>query len=456
MLTLPPGFQRTISVFSATFRKDVWKKVELLLTGAIICPGSRTVCNLLRSVGLHRERCFAKYHRLLNRDKWSAKWIAQVLLKVLVRTFTQDGEELVLVLDDTIERRRGQKITKRDTYRDPVRSSKSQLTKCSGLRWLCLALLTRLPWLKPGEYWALPVLTVLCAPERFYNKLGRQPKKLTDWAHQVITWLSRQTAGLGRAVYLVGDGAFATYKLFMHAQSLAIGLIGRMKLNARLFYPPEEKRPKGKRGPMPCIGKRLPSMKKLLADKRTKWLPAIFSEWYREKQKKMLIASGVAIWHKSKAEMVKVRWVLLKDPEGKKEPMLFACSDWELPPEKIVTLFLRRWKVEVTFAEVRRHLGVETQRQWADLAIERTTPSLMALFSIVCLFANTLHKRHPIRPNTTAWYKKQKITFSDVLSAVRLEIWAKSKLSISLFKDDIGSFSAKIRYLQFLLTQAVP
>ncbi len=131
MLTLPPGFQRTISFFSATFRKDVWKKVVLLLTGAIICPGSRTVCKLLRSVGLHRERCFAKYHRLLNRDKWSAKWIAEVLLKTLVRTFTEDGEELVFALDDTIERRRGKKITKCATYRDPVRSSKSQLTKCS-------------------------------------------------------------------------------------------------------------------------------------------------------------------------------------------------------------------------------------------------------------------------------------------------------------------------------------
>ncbi len=196
-------------------------------------------------------------------------------------------------------------------------------------------------------------------------------------------------------------------------------------------------------------------MEKLLTDKRTKWLSAIFSEWYGEKQKEMLITSGVAIWYKSKAEMVKVRWVLLKDPEEKKKPMLLACSDWELPAEKIVTFFLRRWQAEVTFAEVRRHLGVETQRQWSDLAIERTTPSLMALFSIVCLFANTIHKRRPIRPNTTAWYKKQKITFSDVLSAVRLEIWAKSKLSISLFKADIGSFSAKIRYLQFLLTQAV-
>ena len=455
MLILPSGFQRTISFFSAAFRKDVWQKVEVLLTGAIICPGSRTVCNLLRSVGLHKERCFAKYHRLLNRDKWSAKWIAGALLKVLVNTFARDGEPLVFGLDDTIERRWGRKINKRGIYRDPVRSSKSHFVKCSGLRWLSLSLLTGLPWLGAGEYWALPVLTTLCPSEGFYKKLGKRSKKLTDWARQVLTWLSRQTADLGRAVYLTGDGTFATYELFLHAQSSGIGLIGRMKFNARLFHLPPKKRPKGKRGPMPLIGKRLLCMEKRLTDRRIKWQRVIFSEWYSKKQKEMLITSGVAIWHRSNTEMVKVRWVLVKDPEGKLEPVLLACSDWELPAEKIVAFFVRRWRVEVTFAEVRRHLGIETQRQWSDLAIERETPCLMALFSIVCLLADTLHKCCPIRPNTTAWYKKQGVTFSDVLSAVRLEIWAKSKLSTSLFNADIGSYQAKIRYLRFLLTQAI-
>lgn len=455
MLILPSGFQRTISVFSSTFRKDVWKKVQVLLTGAIICPGSRTVCNLLRSVGLHKEKNFAKYHRLFNCDKWSAKWISAKLFHLLINTFTEKGAPLVLGFDDTIERRWGRKITKRGIYRDPVRSSKSHFVKCSGLRWLSLMLLTNLPWLSSGVYWALPILTVLCPSKGFYEKTGKEQKKLTDWARQIIIWLSRQTANLGRKVYLLGDGSFATYELFISAQTENIGLIARMKLNAKLYHLPSKLQSKNKPGPKPPVGKRLLDMTKRLTDKRIKWKEVIFSEWYGMKQKKMLITSGVAIWRKSNTVMVKIRWVLVVDPEEKLKPVLLACSDWELSAKKIVAFFVRRWRVEVTFQEVRRHLGVESQRQWSDLAIERETPSLLALFSIVCLLAHTLHKLEPIHPNTTAWYKKQHITFSDVLSTVRLEIWSKGELSISPFEGDIDNYSHRIRYLHFLLTQAV-
>jgi len=454
MLTLPPGFQSTISGFSTAFRKDVWPKAQLLLTGAILCPGSRTACNLLRSVGLQGERCFPKFHRLLSLDKWSAKWLSGVLLKLLVNSFTAPGEPLVFGIDDTIERRWGRKISKRGIYRDPVRSSKSHFVKCSGLRWLSLMLLTKLPWLEAGVYWALPVLSALCPSERFYESRGKQPKKLTDWARQIITWLSRECKGLNRPVYLTGDGSFATYELFMHAQSLGIGMIARMKLNARLFNLPHPQRTKGKRGPKPLVGAPLADMEKQLTAPCVNWTNLIFSEWYGNRNKEMMITSGVAIWHKSNTLMVKIQWVLIKDPQGKLEPVLLACTNTTLAAEKIVTFFVRRWRVEVTFAEVRRHLGVETQRQWSDLAIERSTPCLLALVSIVCLMANTLHIQKPLQPNATAWYRKKIITFSDVLAAVRLELLQKAKLSTSYFKPDVESYSAKIRHLWFLLTQA--
>lgn len=453
MIVLPPGFQRTISAFSAFFRKEVWSKAQLLLTAAIICPGSRTVCNLLRSVGLQNESSFPKYHRLLSTDKWSAKKIAAILLKQLIDAFVKPGVALVFVLDDTIERRWGRKISKRGIYRDPVRSSKSHFVKTSGLRWMSLMLLTGLPWLEAGLYWGLPILTVLCPSERFYQKKGRTHKTLVDWSRQIMSWLSRHVSKLNRAVYITGDGSFAVYELFMHAQSLDIGMIARMKLNARLFHlpPAAEKRP-NKPGPVPPIGKRILDMTKRLRDKRITWTTVVFSEWYGNKEKEMLITSGVAIWHKSNKVMVKVRWVLVKDPMGELEPTLLACSDWELSPKEIVSFFVRRWRVEVTFAEVRRHLGVETQRQWSDMAIERSTPCLMALFSIVCLMANTLHK---ILPQKTAWYKKKHVTFSDVLAEVRFQIWRNAKLSTSHFKPDIDSYSDRIRHLWFLLTQAV-
>jgi|TARA_B110000967_G_C18822899_1_gene529725 hypothetical protein len=455
MIELPAGFQKTISYFSFAFRKDVWQKVQVLLIGAIICPGSRTVCNVLRSVGLQWEKNFPKYHRVLSQDKWSALELSKVLLRLVIHTFVPKGEAIVLGMDDTIERRWGRKISKRGIYRDPVRSSKSHFVKCSGLRWLSLMVLTSLPWLQTGIYWALPILTVLCPSERYYNNQGKAIKKLTTWANQMISWLGRNSKDLQRPVYLAVDGSFATLELMMISQKHEIGLIARMKLNARLYDLPPKKYPKSKRGPKPPVGKRLLSMEKRLTDKRIKWKSVIFSEWYGNKQKKMLMTSGVTIWRKSNTMLVKVKWVLLKDPEGKLEPVLLASSDFEVSAENMVCFFVRRWRVEVTFAEVRRHLGVETQRQWSDLAIERTTPCLMALFSIVCLLANSLNNSQNIQPNQTAWYKKKGVTFSDVLAAVRLHIFQKTKLLISYKNNLINSYSDKIETLYFLLTQAV-
>ena len=455
MINIPTGFQETISYFSFAFRKEVWNKVQILLVGAIICPGSRTVCNVLRSVGLRWEKNFPKYHRVLSQDKWSAFQLSKVLLRLVIQIFVPKKEAIVLGMDDTIERRWGRKITKRGIYRDPVRSSKSHFVKCSGLRWLSLMVLTPLPWLEAGVYWALPVLTVLCPSKRYYTKRGKSVKKLTTWAHQIISWLGRHCKSLQRRVYLAVDGSFATLELMMVAQEQSIGLIARMKLNARLYDLPSKAYPKNKRGPKPPVGKKLLSMQKRLTDKRIKWKRVTFSEWYGNKQKQMLMTTGVAIWRKNNTMLLKVRWVLLKDPDGKLEPVLLACSDFEISAQDMVRFFVRRWRVEVTFAEVRRHLGVETQRQWSDLAIERTTPCLMAMFSIVCLFANSLNNCQNIQPNHTAWYKKKGITFSDVLAAVRLEIFQRTKLLISHKNSLVNNYSDKIETLYFLLTQAV-
>ncbi len=206
-------------------------------------------------------------------------------------------------------------------------------------------------------------MTVLCPSERFYTSRGKPIKKLTDWATQVLSWLNRKCAGLERPVYLTADGAFATFELFTHAQQVKIGMIARMKLNSRLYHLPPKQYPTGKRGPKPRVGKRLLGMDKCLTDKRIKWRKVVFSEWYGRKHKEMMITSGVAIWRDSNKVLVKIKWVLVKDPEGKLDPALLGCTDFELPDEKIVSFFVRRWRVEVTFEEVRRHLGVETQRQ---------------------------------------------------------------------------------------------
>ncbi|MEM9834993.1 MAG: transposase [Bacteroidota bacterium] len=455
MLHLPLEFQAVISLFSHSFRGRTWHHAQQLLIGAIICPGSRTVSNVLRVLGLDHQNSYYKFHRVLSRAKWSALCLSNILLKALVKAFLSSQDYLVFGIDETIERRRGAKNLKRGIYRDAVRSSASHFVKCSGLRWMSLMLLTPLPWLSKGIYWALPLLTALCPSKRYYEKHSRKrAKKLTDRARQMILWLGRYAKALAPNVYLVGDGSYATYELFTTANQMGVGLVSRLKHNARLFHPPAPQ-PKSKRGRKPKTGKRMLSTKQRLVDKRVKWNEVVFSEWYGQQHKKMLITSKEAIWDSNKGYRVPLRWVLVKDPQGKLDPVLLASNDLSLTPIQIVQFAVRRWRVEVTFAEVRRHLGVETQRQWSELAIERTTPVLMAMMSIVCLLAKPLYEQGKLRTNAAAWYQKSHFTFSDILQSVRREILAKINFPTSTSQTVVGKLTRKIRYLERIITIAV-
>lgn len=456
MLRLPLEIYDQISAFTSSFTRPTWEKAQCLLIGAILCPGSRTVCNILRTIGLKDEKGFDKYHAVLYRARWSCLKLAHLLLFMLVDRFIPAGEALVFGIDETIERRWGSKIAKRGIYRDAVRSSASHFVKCSGLRWMSMLLLTKLPWLDEHSTWALPVLTALCPSERYYEKrpANREAKKLTDWARQMLLWLGRYAKPLGRAIYVVGDGSYATYELMIQAQRLDIGLVARMKMNARLFHFPGPQ-PSSKRGRKPQVGKRLLGMDKRLNDKRIKWKEVVFSEWYGNKNKTMLITTGVAIWDSNKGVRVPLRWVLIKDPAGQLEPVLLRCANLEASAIQVVSCFVRRWRVEVTFAEVRRHLGVETQRQWSDKSIERTTPVLMATKSMVCIMAKVLWDKGKMEIQTAAWYDKTHFTFSDVLCAVRKHIWLKSNFPTSAQKTYVGKLKQRIRYLEQTLLLAV-
>jgi hypothetical protein len=188
---LPARFAAVILTVAPVFvQQRTWRHAELLLIGAILAPGKRTVTSLLRITGLSRERRFTTYHRVLNRAVWDLRAAARLLLGLLITAFVPSGP-VVLGIDDTIERRRGKHITAKGIYRDPVRSSKGHFVKASGLRWLSLMLLAPIPW--AGRVWALPFLTVLAPSERYCRERGRRHKKLTDWARH--RWRCRHGDG---------------------------------------------------------------------------------------------------------------------------------------------------------------------------------------------------------------------------------------------------------------------
>src|SRR5215212_4623306 len=183
MLSLPARFAAVILCFAPLLRQRSWRHAEVLLIGAILAPGQRTVTSILRITGLCRERRFVNYHRVLNRAAWGRRAAGRVLLGLLLDAFAPKGP-VVLGVDDTIERRRGKRIGAKGIYRDPVRSSEGHFVKAGGLRWLSLMLLVPIPW--AGRVWALPFLTALAPSERYCREHGRRHKKLTDWARQLV------------------------------------------------------------------------------------------------------------------------------------------------------------------------------------------------------------------------------------------------------------------------------
>ncbi len=193
-------------------------------------------------------------------------------------------------------------------------------------------------------------------------------------------------------------------------------VITRLRLDAGLFDPPPPRRP-GTKGRPRVIGCRQPTLLKRLSAPKTVWQRIKVTQWYGHGERRLDIASGTALWSRA-GQRVPIRWVLVRDVEGLLKPQAFLCTDEAEEPSEVLRFFVRRWSVEVTFAEVRRHLGVETQRQWSDLAIARTTPSLLALYSLVTVWARDLFERGLVKPRQAAWYAKSEITFSDAIAAV--------------------------------------
>jgi hypothetical protein len=399
------------------FTSPTWSNVLVLLAGVILAPGRRTVTSALRILGRDRNPDFCTFHRILNRAAWSSRAVAGRLLLLLIKAFVPAGAPVVIGLDDTIERRWGPNISARGIYRDPVRSSKGHFVKASGLRWLSAMLLVQVPWAK--RIMALPFLTMLAPSKRFYADKSRAPKTLLDWARQAALQIHRWLPD--RTIVLVADSAFAAIE-FLAAVRNHVCVVTRLRLDANLFAFPPQKR-KG-RGRPPIKGKRLKKLSTVLNDPKLSWHRHRVSLWYGRTNRIVEIASGTAIWYRGGTPPVPIRWLLVRDPKGELEPQAFLATDRDARPCDILAWFVSRWQVEVTFEETRAHLGVETQRQWSDKAILRTTPALLALFSIVTLWTHKLAKSRKLVPRTAAWYPKAFLTFSDAIAAVRREIWA--------------------------------
>lgn len=430
-------FEALVLAFAPLFTQPTLGNARQLLIGALLSPGRRTVTATLRISGLETQRTFQNYHRVLSRARWSVLQASRILLWLLITVFVTRGP-IVIGLDETIERRWGKKIEKRGIYRDPVRSSRGHFVKASGLRWISVMLLVRIPF--ADRVWALPFLTALAPSERYAEQHGIRHKSITDWGRQLAKQVWRWVAE--RRIILVADSTYATYD-FLDSVREFVTVITQVRMDSALYAPAPPRVP-GKPGRPRIKGERLPSLQQRLHDPATPWQRIHLRAWYGRTRKAVEIASFTAVWYKGGKPPVTGRFVLVRDPDGKLEPRAFLCTDSSLRPARILSYFVRRWQMEVTFAEVRRHLGVETQRQWSRLAIERTTPVLLGLFSIVAILAQELHRTARLTPRQEAWYVKTALTFSDAIAAVRRQLWAQEFISSSASDPESATISSPL------------
>jgi hypothetical protein len=382
-------------------------------------------------MNLKEEKNFSKYHRVLSHAKWSGLALSKILLGMLLAQLPQSCP-IIIAVDSTLERRRGEKIKAKGVYRDAVRSSQSKTVTCFGLTWECMSLILPLPWCK--RHWALPFLVILSPSKKANEKVGRKHKTSIDWTRRMVGLVSRWVCG--KSWILLGDGAYACIALAKTCIAKKVTLISRLRLDSRLFEFPEPS-PVHKRGRKPVKGKRI-QLKELLKNPQQSW-QELKVRWYGGAEKTIQCLSFVCLWYRAGEQPISLRVVLVKTPGDKSEAGVFFSTDTADSPAEIIERFILRWNIEITFEETRAHLGVETQRQWSDKAIERTTPLLMGLYSLLTLIALKMSEKQPLQAQEkTSWYDKNgELTFADVIGSVRRSIWSEKYFSKSEKNHDL-------------------
>lgn len=427
MLDLSQKTIPVLHIFRPLFSKSVWANLLVLIWGTILAKGPRTISAALRAMGLHEEKCFHKFHWVLNGAKWSALKASRILFNYINR-LVPFNEPLVVIFDETLEPREGEKIKGLSRYLNNAKSNKGAKVFSFGQKWLVAAASFKFPW--SGRTWALPFLTHLTLPKKVLrsskNKLDKSKKsRHKPFTERTMTLMKliRKWSGMTRKLVFVADSAFNTYAIANYAMALGAAFISNLKWDAALYDFPPEKLP-GTKGRKRKRGERQKSLREKFkeAEGKQEWQKATV-KWYGGKKEKIEFITGTAIWHSWGYPYTPIRWVIVKSPEGHFKESVLSCTDLEISVQQIIEIFVQRWGIEVTFEEVKQNLGLGTQKHWSDKAVDRTTPALFSLFSLMNLMMLERHEYQNIKLQSTAWYQKNEVTFSDILHHMRQLIW---------------------------------
>jgi hypothetical protein len=443
MSDLPRSMISILALFAPLFSKPVFKNGALLLSGHFLSTSRRTLTNLLRRLGLHDENKFTKYFYVIRKAKWSSFKASKILLLLIVNRLVPKNAPIEINIDTNLNRRRGPKIKGLGRHRDAAASSKSQKVLSIGHNWLVVTI--RLQIFGSKYKWSLPFLSYLLTSEQPLSSSKNiaeltsksRHKKMTKVTCQIIAQI-RRWVGSERQIIVVADSAFACREICKASIKYKVIFCTQLRLDASLHdFPPITK---GKQRGRPRVaGVRLPSLNEILKDKKQKW-ERISAPWYSGQTKILDVLTGACLWYHNSVGGVPIRWVLTRDPEGKKKPLAILVTDLGLSKEAIIEFFVGRWSIETTFQEIHHHLGLEGIHTWSDLSVNRTAPTIIASYSLACLIVHQAVKDTGIEiiPEKTSWYNKKRVTFSDVMAYLRLLILNEKNFPQSSKKGKCG------------------
>ena len=424
MFRFPRAAEPLVSAFSVAFTRPTFQRVLILFLGAILSLRHRTVTGMLRAVGPLAKGHWSDFHRVLCRRVWSCWPLAKVLAAMVLELVPAD-EPVICPADDTTPQHKGKQVYGKGRHHDACRSTHSHMVWVWGHKWVTLAINVKFPF--ASRPWALPVLCALYRPVELNQAEGRRHKTPIDLLRQMMATLIHWFPE--RKFILLGDGGYASHELarFCHrhgghggGEACRLTLVSRFHPQANLYEAPSLHRSK-KGGRPRTKGRRVPKPVDAVKNRQGK---RFIVNWYGGRTRRVELIWGEGYWYKSGGGLVPVRWVFVHDVEGTHRDEYFYSTDPTMPPDRIVSLYTGRWSIEVTFQEVRAHLGFATPRNWSKKSVLRTAACLLGLFSVVSLIFHRQTRGQGVQPAAFAWYAKTEPTFGDAMTCVRRLCWA--------------------------------
>lgn len=425
--------------FASVFTQPTYRRAMLLMLGAILTTGRRTVANVLRTVGGLAQGEPSTFQRVLSSARWSGLRLACILTGIIVRCFYSSGI-ILLAGDDTVDEHRGKKVYGKSRHRDAVRSSHSYTAHRYGHKWVVLTILVKFPFAQ--RFWALPILVALYRSPKDNRARGRRHQTPVELMQLLLRVLLRWFPG--REFQFAGDGGFGTHELsrFARASGGRLTLISRFRGDANLYEPAPPPRQNKKGGRPRLKGAKMPRPQEVVA--KTKKKQRLTVAWYGATQRRVEVVTAIGHWYKNGEGLVPVRWVYVHDLNGTHRDDYLFTTNVNLSAQEIIEAYTRRWNIETTFEEMRAHLGLETTRGWSRWTVLRAAPCLFGLYSVVALLYWSLPRKHT-EGAKLRWEGKTGTTFSDAITAVRRWLWTTWAFKTAGHKDAFAKLPRRFR-----------